>query len=50
MVFVTSETMKCFGCGAEGHLDGDGARLAAEPRGSGPSLLVIEAAGSEWMV
>ncbi|KAI3355854.1 hypothetical protein L3Q82_004224 [Scortum barcoo] len=40
MVFATSETMKCFGCGAEGHLirscpEGAGGRRAAAAAGDG---------------
>ncbi|KAI3377340.1 hypothetical protein L3Q82_008544, partial [Scortum barcoo] len=40
MVFATSETMKCFGCGAEGHLirscpEGAGGRRAAAAAGEG---------------
>ena len=58
VIFVTSETMKCFGCGAEGHLvracpearqeaGGSGSdRPAAEAGGSGPSLPATGAAVS----
>ncbi|KAI3363559.1 hypothetical protein L3Q82_012167 [Scortum barcoo] len=40
MVFATSETMKCFGCGAQGHLirscpEGAGGRRAAAAAGEG---------------
>ncbi|KAI3351100.1 hypothetical protein L3Q82_005669 [Scortum barcoo] len=51
-VFVTSETMKCFGCGAEGHLtracpearreNGSSGRPAEDASSSGPATVVNE--------
>ncbi|KAI3359593.1 hypothetical protein L3Q82_013785 [Scortum barcoo] len=43
MVFATSETMKCFGCGAEGHL----IRSCPEGAGGAAGLLPLQERGSK---